>query len=117
MLTLKNYRENVTPEPVKVEKIAPIVRPSKRVFSYDDPRVAKWTQDEIWLFNKLAMRGLEPLLPQSMAMDFQSFPDRLFSRNPSRVFLSSHQGSETGRKSIPFHCLLNTQLTPVRDRR
>lgn len=69
----------------------------------NDPRVANWTKDEIWLFNKLARRGTEPLLSSDFTGYFPAFPDILFTNDPNRVFLNSHEVSSYHRKPSFFH--------------
>lgn len=64
----------------------------------NDPRIARWTKDEIWLFNKLANRGREPLFHYQLLMHFPAFPDILFTGDPGKVFFNSHHASQTHRK-------------------
>ena len=105
VLKAKADQSSVTRKSARPAMIAPVVQlPRNRCFSPNDPRIADWSEDEIWLSNRLARRGLEPLFPHSLIMNYPTFPKRLFSRDPHRVFLTSHQGSEAGRKS--FHNLL-----------
>ena len=58
--------------------------------SYHDPQVQQRTDEESWLFNKLARLGREPLLPRSWNMDFPTFPAYLFSSDPARVFVNNN---------------------------
>jgi len=39
-----------------------------------------WHADEVELFERLAMRGYEPLLPMAWARDFPTLPDHLFGK-------------------------------------
>ncbi|MCJ1472298.1 hypothetical protein MMC13_000945 [Lambiella insularis] len=48
-----------------------------------------WTQSEIDLFNKLNMRGFEPLFPTPWHIDFPTLPPGLFSSNDQLVFIKS----------------------------
>ncbi|KAK4693719.1 hypothetical protein P7C71_g3729, partial [Lecanoromycetidae sp. Uapishka_2] len=66
-----------------------------RYLSLNDPRVIGWTKDEIWLFNKLARRGTEPLLYYQMTSYFQAFPNILFTHKPNEVYLNNHHTSQT----------------------
>lgn len=87
----------------KQKKIQPIQKEhNNRYLDYNDPRLMDWSRDEIWLFNKFARRGAEPLLPQSWTLDFPTFPDILFTNDPDRVFMNKHHGSEYNRKRLPF---------------
>ena len=51
-----------------------------------------WSQTEIDLFNKLNMRGFEPLLPKTWQMDFKTVPEGLFSLKDEEVFIKSISG-------------------------
>lgn len=53
-----------------------------------------WSQSEIDLYNKLNMRGFQPLLPTPWHMDFPTFPPVLFSSNNERVFIKSLCGKD-----------------------
>lgn len=63
---------------------------------YDDPRIQDWTEEERWLFTKLANRGYEPLLRDTWIMDYPTFPDQLFTNNESLVYINDIHTS-TGR--------------------
>ena len=70
-----------------------------RYLDYNDPRIKEWTDEEIWLFNKLQMRGAEPLLISTWTLDFSTFPDQLFSQDENQVFINNiHTSSGHGRQ-------------------
>lgn len=50
-------------------------------------RAAGWTEDAIFLFQKLGMRGFEPLLPSAWFEDFPMLPADLFTRNIDKAFV------------------------------
>lgn len=54
----------------------------------------KWSKDEVWLFQKLNMRGLEPLLPSTWDFEFVTVPDKLFSDDDSKVLIKAHGGND-----------------------
>ena len=56
---------------------------------YSDPRIRDWSLDEIWMFNKLSKRGLEPLLSKAWEWDFMSFPTALFTKNDNLIFINN----------------------------
>ena len=61
-----------------------------------------WTDDEIWLYQKINMRGYEPLLPESWALDFPAFPKELFSAKDSAVFVKAFKNDYHGKHPIRF---------------
>ena len=63
-----------------------------RNVSSNDPRIKEWTDEEIWLFNKLNKRGQEPLLLHTWTMDFSTFPAILFTTDPKQVFINNTHG-------------------------
>ena len=67
---------------------------------YDDPRIQDWTEEEKWLFTKLANRGYEPLLHSTWIMDYATFPDQLFTNDESQVYINNIHSS-TGRGTQP----------------
>ena len=70
-----------------------------RYLDYNDPRIKEWTDEEIWLFNKLQKRGAEPLLISTWTLDFSTFPDQLFSQDENQVFINNiHTSSGHGRQ-------------------
>ena len=64
-----------------------------------------WTEDEIWLFEKLDWRGYEPLLPKRWAGDFLTMYDLLFTDDDSVAFIKSACGKDYHGKPVLF--LLN----------
>lgn len=56
-------------------------------------RAAGWTEDAIFLFQKLGMRGFEPLLPSAWIDDFKMLPLDLFTRTLDKAFIKpmSHE--------------------------
>lgn len=74
-----------------------------KAFQPGDERIQDWSEEELWTFNKLIMRGREPLLPYELASEFPSWPDILFSRNQEEVFISNISRSTTNRMCAPFH--------------
>lgn len=67
-----------------------------RYLDFDDPRIQDWTEEERWLFTKLANRGYEPLLHMTWILDYPTFPDQLFTNDESRVYINNIHSS-TGR--------------------
>lgn len=53
-----------------------------------------WSNDEVWLFHKLNMRGFEPLLPDTWDFEFVTLPDNIFSANDGKVLIKAREGSE-----------------------
>ena len=53
-----------------------------------------WTDAEVALFQRLSMRGFEPLLPGTWRMDFKTIPDPLFTDKDDEVFIGSINGHE-----------------------
>lgn len=53
-----------------------------------------WTEDEIWLFEKLDWRGYEPLLPKTWDKDFRTMYDLLFTMDDSVAFIKSASGND-----------------------
>ena len=71
-----------------------------RTLQRDDPRIEDWSEDEIWVFNKLVMRGQEPLLPYELASEFASWPDILFSKDQTQFVISNISRSTTNRTNM-----------------
>lgn len=55
----------------------------------DENEYEWWTKEEIWLFEKLQDRGLEPLLHVTWGFDFPTLPVELFTTDHSKVFIKS----------------------------
>ena len=69
-------------------------------FQPGDERIQDWSDDEIWIFNKLVMRGQEPLVPYELASEFPSWPDVLFSKDQDRVVIRNISRSTTNRAYV-----------------
>jgi hypothetical protein len=67
-------------------------------------RAAGWSEDAVFLFQKLGMRGLEPVLSIEWLNDLEALPADLFTATPDRVFLrpvdTSHGSSHRGTYSF-----------------
>lgn len=63
------------------------VERERREAQGEELRIAGWTEDAIFLFQKLGMRGFEPLLPYSWFDDFPVLPANLFTRNMDLAFI------------------------------
>jgi len=50
-------------------------------------RAIGWSEDAVFLFQKLGMRGLEPILPMEWIKDLETLPMDLFTAKEDRVFL------------------------------
>ncbi len=73
-----------------------------------------WSKDEVWLLEKLNLRGLEPLMDATWFMDFRSFPIPLFSHNPRQVFINAASGRDfRARKALRAVCAVGAD---ARDR-
>ncbi|KAH9882001.1 hypothetical protein J1614_001172 [Plenodomus biglobosus] len=57
-------------------------------------RDAGWTEDAVFLFQKLGMRGFEPILPVDWVDDFETLPEVLFTANIDKAFIKPAQGSD-----------------------
>lgn len=56
-------------------------------------RAAGWSEDSVFLFQKLGMRGFEPLLPIDWIDDLETLPEDLFTARPDKAFLKPTHGS------------------------
>ncbi|MCJ1369102.1 hypothetical protein MMC20_000310 [Loxospora ochrophaea] len=74
---------------------------------------SNWTTSETALFDRLNMRGFEPLLPACWQMDFRTLPATLFTPN-EKAFIDSSHGSDF-RATKALSSLLNLGVK-VRDR-
>ncbi len=90
--------EEDSQSPTEAEDVS-ITEIQARILEADDPRIEDWSEDEIWVFNKLVMRGREPLLPFELSSEFPSWPDMLFTRNSSKIVIGNHRCSMTNRNS------------------
>ncbi|KAF2265700.1 hypothetical protein CC78DRAFT_567292 [Lojkania enalia] len=50
-------------------------------------RNAGWTEDSVFLFQKLGMRGREPLMPRSWVDDFPALPADLFTTKLDKAYI------------------------------
>lgn len=82
-----------------------LVDQDDRFLRSDDIRFKDFSDEEIWLFNKLSRRGTEPLLPASWQLDFGSFPDDLFSPNEKAVFITNLNTNIVHGESLSFYIL------------
>ncbi|KAL8694836.1 MAG: hypothetical protein Q9218_000595 [Villophora microphyllina] len=57
-----------------------------------------WSKDEVWTFNKLNMRGFEPLVPETWSMEFVTLSSEIFSEDDSEWVIKAHQGNEYNGK-------------------
>lgn len=56
-------------------------------------RDAGWPEDAVFLFQKLGMRGFEPLLPIDWINDLETLPEDLFTARADKAFLRPAHGS------------------------
>ncbi|EMD69396.1 hypothetical protein GGP41_004613 [Bipolaris sorokiniana] len=59
-------------------------------------RNSGWSEDAVFLFQKLGMRGFEPLLPIGWINDFETLPEDLFTENLDKAFIKPAFGTEYG---------------------
>ncbi|KAG9194658.1 hypothetical protein G6011_04693 [Alternaria panax] len=57
-------------------------------------RDAGWSEDAVFLFQKLGMRGFEPLMPISWIHDLETVPADLFTENVDKAFIKPACGTE-----------------------
>jgi hypothetical protein len=69
------------------KKYDPELELERRELQGQELRAAGWTEDAIFLFQKLGLRGFEPLLPYEWFEDFTSLPADLFTKNPDKAFI------------------------------
>ena len=55
----------------------------------EEQNMNNWGKGEVWIFEKLNMRGFESLMDTSWAMDFITFPANLFSPHPHQIFINA----------------------------
>lgn len=73
-------------------------------------RDAGWSEDAIFLFQKLGMRGFEPLLPIDWHDDFETLPEDLFTPKLDLTYIRPALGSDYHGKHIPIHQRIMKQL-------
>lgn len=95
---------NLETEAANAALIAPEQEDTFYEPSAEDLEVMKtWSEDQVWTFNKLNMRGFEPLLPETWALEFVTVPKDVFSDDDSEVLIKAHEGNEyNGRPLKPF---------------
>jgi hypothetical protein len=49
-----------------------------------------WHPDELFLYERLAMRSFEELLPQEWQIDFRTLPELLFTKDDEKTFINSN---------------------------
>jgi hypothetical protein len=69
------------------KEVDPEIERERREAQGKELRDAGWTEDAIFLFQKLGMRGFEPLLPYDWVDDFKMLPLDLFTRNLDKAFV------------------------------
>ena len=67
---------------------------ARRQEAIDRKKEGNWHEDEILLFQKLSMRGFEPLLPSHWNYDFRTCPVTIFSRNDNETFINARSGND-----------------------
>lgn len=69
----------------------------------DEPHdYAGWTEDEIWLLERINMLGSEPLLHLTWALDFPTLVPELYTMDDSRVLIKAINGNTChGEFAIP----------------
>lgn len=56
-------------------------------------RDAGWTEDAVFLFQKLGLRGFEPILPIDWIDDFETLPEDLFTARLDKAFIKPAFGT------------------------
>jgi hypothetical protein len=65
-------------------------------------REAGWSEDAVFLFQKLGMRGFEPLFPMHWLDDLDTLPANLFTAKPDNAFLTPAHGPDYNGKSQDY---------------
>lgn len=55
----------------------------------DEVQTENYTEDELWLHERLVHRGEEPLFHNAWGLDFPTFPQDLFTLDHSKIFIHS----------------------------
>ena len=63
-------------------------------------RDAGWSEDAVFLFQKLGMRGFEPILPIDWIDDFETLPEDLFTAKLDKAFIRPSLGTDYHGKCI-----------------
>ena len=69
-----------------------------------------WSEESVFIYQKLALRGREPLVPFAWRNVFPNFPNDLFAVNRDDCFLNSVSGREM-RGELGRHKLSSAKLT------
>lgn len=89
--------EAATPFFIKPEKEDTVYRPTE-----EDIEIMKsWSGAQVWLLNKINMRGFEPMLPAVWKAEFRTVPKNLFSEDDSKVFVKTYKGSQYNGELSP----------------
>jgi hypothetical protein len=83
---------------------------SRRDQQGSELREAGWSEDAVFLFQKLGMRGFEPILPLGWIDDFETVPEDLFTGNLDKAFIKPTFGTDYNGKSYN-HVTLPSLLT------
>ncbi|RMX76448.1 hypothetical protein D0869_10713 [Hortaea werneckii] len=92
--TLVVSEEEYAREHSRSKKISVPAELSNRGVSSEELAAAGWSEEHIFLVQRIAMRGFEPLLPQYYYMDFRYLPNALFVQedDKERAFISGFKG-------------------------
>ncbi|KAF2201736.1 hypothetical protein GQ43DRAFT_370711 [Delitschia confertaspora ATCC 74209] len=71
----------------------------------DTLRDAGWEEDAIMLFQKLGMRGFEPLFPNSWAFDFVMMPPMMFTDDLKKQYIKAKYNPEYHAQKALQHLL------------
>lgn len=70
-------------------------------------REAGWPEDAVFLFQKLGLRGFEPIFPIDWLNDLETVPEDLFTANVDKAFIKAALGSSYHGKHH-YSTLINT---------
>ncbi|KAI7218793.1 hypothetical protein KC333_g3383 [Hortaea werneckii] len=92
--TLVVSEEEYAREHGRSKKVSVPAELSNRGVLSEELAAAGWSEEHIFLVQRIAMRGFEPLLPQYYYMDFRYLPDALFVQDDDkeRAFISGVKG-------------------------
>lgn len=65
-------------------------------------RQSGWSEDAVFLFQKLGMRGFEPLMPEDWINDFDSLPVDLFTANENKAYIKSDSCCNFRGMCVPY---------------
>ncbi|KAF2816255.1 uncharacterized protein BDZ99DRAFT_458136 [Mytilinidion resinicola] len=64
-------------------------------------RATGWAEDAVFVYQKVKLRGFEPLMPKSWASDFDMMPSNLFTNHRHEAFIKPALGSNfRGTKAL-----------------